>query len=181
MDPDTKGVNRMLGEICRAMGISEMSASKLSQAIGNRVKGVQGLILVDEAQFLSVAALEQLRSIHARYKVGVVLAGNRTIHANLYGGGNEDRGQLFSRVGAKHPHQSRPQSGDICMLLDAWKISGAEERKFLKDVGNKVGALRAMSKTITAASMFAAGVGEPVALKHFQAAWKMLDVSLAEG
>ena len=180
MDPDTKGVNRMLSEICRSMGITERSASRLSQAIGQRVKGAQGLILVDEAQFLCVEALEQLRSIHARYKVGVVLSGNKSIHTNLYGGGKEDRGQLFSRVGAKHPHQVRPQSGDICQLLDAWNITDPEARKFLKSVANRIGALRALDKTITAASMFAAGAGEPLTLRHFESAWKMLDVKLIE-
>jgi hypothetical protein len=56
LDPDTKGVNRMLGEICRAMGITEHSASKLSQAVGNRVKGVQGLTTTELPAFDTVQA-----------------------------------------------------------------------------------------------------------------------------
>jgi len=178
MEPTTGGVNTMLREICGSMDIQEKSSPELSRAIGNKVRGLRGLLIIDEAQHLSSAALEQVRSLHDRTKMGIALGGNRTIYARLYGEGKEAHAQLFSRVGMKMK-QFKPQAGDVSMLLDAWKIAGLGERKFLTAVANKSGALRNMTKCITAASMYAAGAGQALSLEHLRVAWDQLDVNLA--
>ncbi len=180
MDPTTAGVNPMLRELCRSMDLAERNNSELSRAIGTRIKSCnQGLIIVDEAQFLSAPALEQLRSLHDRYKVGIALVGNQTVHARLYGDGKVSHAQLFSRVGMR-VRQTKPQAGDVCLLLDAWGIEDKEQRRFLKEVANKNSALRGMVKCITAATLLAAGANEPLSLRHLRDAWETLDVNLSD-
>ena len=119
MTPSTASASALLAEICMAMDVDERSTTRMSRAIGTRVKAVQGLIIIDEAQVLTVPALEEARMLVDRFKVGVTVLGNRTIHARLYGKGQESHGQLFSRASIK-PKLFAPMAGDICQMVAAW-------------------------------------------------------------
>ncbi|SBW09253.1 B transposition protein domain protein [uncultured Alphaproteobacteria bacterium] len=177
MEPAWSSANAMLAALCQGMGLDERSSTKYSSAIRAKVKGLQALIIVDEAQFLSTVALDQLRVIHDTAKVGVVLCGNRQIHTRLYGRGDEANAQLFSRAGMKF-HQYQPLAGDICGMVAAWGVTDKAEVAFLKTVGRKPGALRNVDKVMKLASMLAVGGGEPRGLKHIRAAWEQIDVNL---
>src|ERR1035437_1267786 len=48
--------------------------------------GTGGLLVIDEAQHLSVAALDQIRSIHDATDLGIALVGNQQVYARLTGG-----------------------------------------------------------------------------------------------
>lgn len=177
MDPTTSGVHPMLAEICEVMGIVEKSASKLTRAIGRKVQGAGGLIVVDEAQHLSTAALDQLRSLHDRYKVGIALIGNETVYSRLEGEGRKAGfAQLYSRVGVRVT-QLKPRAEDMCALIKAWNVTDPEEVKFLKAVARKPGALRGMTKCLQLASMLAAGSGKDRNIRHLKAAWDRLSAS----
>lgn len=178
MEPGWSSASAMLAAICAGMGVEERSATKLSTAIRTKVRGLQALIIVDEAQFLSTLALDQLRIIHDTAKVGVALCGNRQIHSKLYGKGDEANAQLFSRAGMKF-RQSQPIAGDICTMVAAWGVTDSAEVEYLKKIARKPGALRNLDKVMKLASMLAGGAGQPRALEHVRAAWEKLDVNLA--
>jgi DNA transposition AAA+ family ATPase len=174
MDPSTASVHPMLSEICEVMGLMEKSASRLARAIGRKVAGSQGLIIIDEAQHLTTAALDQLRSLHDRHRVGIALLGNETVYARLEGDGRRAGfAQLYSRVGVRlTQHHAHPE--DVQALLDAWNVSASDEAKFLRAVARKPGALRGMGKCLQLASMLAAGHGQNRDLGHLKAAWSRL-------
>ncbi|MBI1321309.1 MAG: AAA family ATPase [Candidatus Hydrogenedens sp.] len=171
-EPSVRRTNDILVAFCHVLGIQEKRAARLSAAIGARIKGTGGLLILDEAQEAEVAALQQLRVLQDLYEIGVALIGNETILANL-GYGDRSRENLTSRVGKK-PIIRGASAGDADALLDAWGIAGAEERRFLNGVAVKTGALRTMSWCLKQAHILAAGCGEPVALKHLRAAAKDL-------
>ncbi len=180
MEPGWSSASAMLAAICAGMGLDERSATKFSTAIRSKVRGLQALILVDEAQFLSTVALDQLRIIHDTARVGVALCGNRQIHTRLYGKGDEATAQLFSRAGMKF-RQYQPIAGDICAMVEAWGVTEKAEIDLLKLIARKPGALRNLDKVMKLASMLAAGAADPRGLRHIRAAWEQIDVNLATG
>lgn len=177
MEPCSSTVYPMLGELAEVMGITERVMTKLSRAIGRKVSGAGGLIIVDDAQHLDSRALDQLRALYDRYGVGIALVGNQTIYARLEGEGRKANfAQLFSRIGMRIT-QSKPRATDMCALISAWGVTGAEEVRLLKAIARKPGALRVMTKCLRLASMLARGAEEDLTSKHIKAAWERLSES----
>lgn len=164
-----------LAAIARAVGVMDRQPTTLFYSVGERVAAVGGLIVVDEAQHLKRPALDTLRSLHDQFGVGLALMGN----AGLYGGlacskGEDDFAQFFSRIGARKVFRGA-RADDIRMLLDAYGVTGAEERRFLGRVAGHMGALRALAKCLQSAALLAAGAEEPAGLAHYRAAWAQLN------
>lgn len=173
MEPCTSTVNTMMNAIAITMGVSEKSQSRLSGAIGAKVREASALIIVDEAQHLSRAALDQLRTFHDRYGAGIALMGNQDVYSQLEGGKRETSfAQLFSRVGMRST-KSKPASADVCMILDAWEVPN-ELRKTLKAIAGKPGALRLLDKTLKVAHILASGSESPLRKEHITAAFEKL-------
>lgn len=167
--PATASSAVLLEEIGIAVGLVDMvpHPAKLQRAILAKIRNTGGVIIIDEAQHLSKAALETARSIHDFTGIGLVLSGNAAVYNNLYKGGSNGFAQLFSRVG-KRLALSMPVSGDIHALANAFDVSGTPELRELEKVGRRAGALRMVSKVLRLASVFAAG--NAIALQHIQAA-----------
>ncbi|MBF0306948.1 MAG: AAA family ATPase, partial [Alphaproteobacteria bacterium] len=171
MDPSTAGVSTMLRELCHAMDVTERSATELARAVGRKIQGKEGLLIVDEAQHLSTAALDLLRSLHDRWSLGIALVGNEAVYSRLDGEGRKAQfAQLFSRVGMRMT-QSQPAKGDIAEMIGAWGITDPDEIAFLEQIAAKPGALRGLTKTLSLASTLANGAVEPRGLKHIRMAW----------
>ena len=171
MDPSTSGVHGMLSELVDVMGVTEKSASKLARAIGRKIEGSGGLIVIDEAQHLDTKALDQLRSLYDRYDVGIALVGNETVYARLEGEGRKAMfAQLFSRIGVRVT-RARPRANDICRLIAAWNVTDKEMVRFLKAIAGKPGALRSMTKVLQVAKILSAGADEEMSIAHLKAAY----------
>lgn len=176
MEPCTSTVNTMMNAIAITMGVSERSQSRLSGAIGTKVREASALIIVDEAQHLSTAALDQLRTFHDRYGAGIALMGNQSVYSQLEGGKRETSfAQLFSRVGMRAT-KSKPAAADVCMILDAWDVPN-DLRKLLKAIAAKPGALRLLDKTLKVAHIIASGSGSGLKKEHVTAAFQKLTSS----
>lgn len=176
MEPSTSTVNTMLNTIAKVMGVSERSQSRLSSAIGAKVREASALIIVDEAQHLSSGALDQLRALHDLYDVGIALMGNQDVYARLEGGKRETSfAQLFSRVGMRTT-KSKPAASDVCAILDAWDVPN-DLRKILKAIAAKPGALRLLDKTLRVANMLASGSNSTLKKEHITAAFGQLSSS----
>ncbi|MQT14415.1 AAA family ATPase [Segnochrobactrum spirostomi] len=174
-EPTLSRPNNMLSELADIIGVVERRSVWLSRAITHRLRGSAGLVVIDEAQHLSSQALDQLRTIHDKARIGVVVVGNESVFARLQGGGdrNAQFAQLYSRVGMRIV-QPKPRAGDICALIRAWGIESERETALLKAIARKHGALRALTKTVRLASMLAAGAEQPLSDRHIRLAWSQL-------
>lgn len=176
MTPATAGVVTALEEICDAMGLTEGGgARRMSRAITKRVRGTHGLIVIDEAQHLSVAALDQIRSIHDATGVGIALVGNEGTWSRMAGGRNASQlDRLFSRIG-KRLSLKRSTDADIKALVQAWGITDTKCLPVLLEIARRPGALRALTKTLRLASMQAAAEGRGVCCEDVRAAARELN------
>ena len=120
--PSRASVHSVLEAVCEVLGINEPSVSRRTGAIVKKLTGSGGLLIIDEAQHLTSAALDELRSVHDLAGIGLALVGNEDVYARLDGGGRKAQfAQLFSRVGMRIA-RARPLAGDVDALLDAVEV-----------------------------------------------------------
>lgn len=183
MHPASSGVNTMLKAVALSMGIIQQNNTQLMHSIGDKARGTNGLIIIDEAQHLESKSLDQVRAIHDLYGVGIALVGNESVYSRLEGGRGRgsEFAQLFSRVGMRFS-KARPYAEDACQLIAAWDITEKKAVTFLKAISSKPGALRVLDKTLRLATMLAHGEKKPVDLTHLQSAYSRLsDTGSLEG
>ena len=174
--PSCNVTGAFLRRLALALGVALPRAriDSLELALLDRLRRSHGLLIIDEAQFLAPAALESARRLAELAEVGLVLAGNETVYAQLTGRYRAaEFAQLTSRIG-KRVRLARPQVADIEALLRAWRVQGKAEKKVALEIGQKPGALRGVTKVIRLASLFAAGQKEKLAAKHLRLAWQDL-------
>ena len=94
------GVNELLAE---QLGVRERVARKITREIVARLRGSGRVIIIDEAQHLTVRALDHIRCLADEAEVGVCLVGNEEVYSRLKGSGKADFAQLFSRIGMREP------------------------------------------------------------------------------
>jgi DNA transposition AAA+ family ATPase len=174
--PSSRGVVACLAEIARAIGLRDYirTADVLHRQICKRLEATNGLLVVDEAQHLNVEALEQIRSIHDAAKVGVALVGNETIYSRMTAGNRApylDR--LFSRIG-KRIKLGKASEGDVDKMMKAWEINDKDCRAQIRDIANKPGALRVLTKTLRLAASYAQAESKALCCEHVRAAWREL-------
>jgi DNA transposition AAA+ family ATPase len=171
----TTGVVPVLREVAEAVGAENGSgASGIAKQIVRKIKGTAGLLIVDEAQHASPAALDALRALHDSAEVGVVFLGDLTLEAKL-----AKMPQLYSRRGVRFS-RTRILPEDVGALLDAWGITGAEERALLGRLASKPGGLRSVSKALKLATVTAGDAGEGLTLQYVQDAVTTLEPRLAD-
>lgn len=172
--PDCAGVVPTLEEVAYALGMRDLpgGAARLRRAIAARITGTDGLLVVDEAQHLSIASLEELRAIHDCTGVGLALVGNEMVYARITGGKRaEPLAQLFSRVG-KRLRVRGPNKADAIAILDHYRIRELKAREALCAIAEQPGGLRGLVKTARLAIMYANG--GPVEEEHVDTAWRDL-------
>ncbi len=173
--PTTATVGGCLRAIAHALGLraAQGRADVQEIQIRDQMRNTGGLLILDEAQFLNNRALETVRRLAEMSGVGLALVGNETVYAQLTGGSRAaEFAQLFSRIG-KRVSLTKPSAADVESLGAAWGV-GAKEMKVLKEIADKPGALRGVTKTLRLASMFAKGADDQLSAGYIQAAWKEL-------
>lgn len=133
------GVNEL---IAAQLGVRERVSRKITMEIVERLKGSGRVLIVDEAQHLTVRALNHLRCLSDESGIGVALVGNEEVYSKLRGSGKADFAQLFSRVGMRKQVQTRDISiADIESIFGRY---GLEEgvMKLLAGVANTPYGLR---------------------------------------
>ncbi len=175
MKPSTASTVPALEEIAEAVGIRTRfsGARRISRGIYAKVEGTAGILIVDEAQHLSVSALEEIRAIHDATGIGLALVGNEAVYSRLTGGTRSSTfAQLFSRVGARL-YLRKPVADDVEALAEAWKIGGSEEIEFLSLLASKPGALRSCTNTLKFAAV-SREKGAVLNVQHLRHAWANL-------
>ncbi|MDW8399832.1 MAG: AAA family ATPase [Acetobacteraceae bacterium] len=174
MTPGHAGVTAALEEVAQAMGVRDcpQAPARIHREVVARGRGTGGLVVVDEAQHLSVAALDALRAIHDAAGVGLALVGNDLVYARMTGGTRAaylDR--LFSRIG-KRLSIRRALDEDIAAVAEA---AGAQAWACVREIGRQAGALRTVVKTLRLARMMAQAAGEALSPAHVAAARRELE------
>lgn len=163
MDPSTSGVVTCLQEISDALNLDTGGGARaMAKRIEKRVRDTRGLLIIDEAQHLSVQALDQVRAIHDATGLGIALVGNDGVFARMAGGRNAQQlDRLLSRVG-KRLRLRQSTEADILAMLDAWGVEERACRMILVEVARRPGALRTLTKTLRLATMRATAEGRGV-------------------
>ncbi len=174
MHAATAAVASALEEIAEAIGLRGLPGrvARLHREICKKLRGSEGLLIIDEAQHLLTNSIEAIRALHDATGVGLVLCGNEQVYARLTGGSREATfAQLFSRLG-KRLHLARIDKADVAALADHYGVTGKAEHALLLEIAAKPGALRGVVKVLRLGGMFAAGVGEKsIGCEHIRAAW----------
>lgn len=152
VDPTTSGLIPALELVAEELGVSEAvgGAKRLSALIRRRIEMSTEpvVLLVDEAQHLSMAAVEALRAIHDRCGCGLVLMGNETSYSRLVGGPRTAHyAQIRSRIGLK-VRVAKPTDDDVRYVAAAWGVVDERALKVLREVAARPGALRTVSKLL---------------------------------
>lgn len=175
MDPACAGVVTSLQEICAALDLAELGGARaMSRAITKRVRDTHGLLVIDEAQHLSVAALDQIRSIHDATGIGIALVGNEGVYARMAGGRNAAQlDRLYSRIG-KRLSLRRSSDADIKAIVQAWGIDDSKCLPTMLAIARGPGALRTLTKVLRLASMQAIANSRSVCCQDVRAAAREL-------
>lgn len=147
-------IGATLGSNLRVYRKAERAAS-----IIRMLTGKQGLLIIDEAQHLPPALMDQLRSFHDIADVGIAMAGNETVFSRF---GADRRtpqfAQLFSRVGQRFARKELTK-GDLDVLIGAWGLTDDGAAKAARAIGRRPGAARGMTKALRMAFVLARAEG----------------------
>ncbi|EMH4029424.1 AAA family ATPase [Serratia marcescens] len=178
VSPSRSSLSECLYELALELGIGDAPrrSGQLGRAIRRKLRGTNGVVLVDEADHLDYSVLEELRILQEETGVGLALIGNHQVYGKLTGGNsrNMDFARLFSRI-AKKVSILKTKKADVEAIADAWGLNGKAERDLIHALADKPGALRTISHTLRLASMFARGSNEAMSEKHIRAAVKDLE------
>jgi hypothetical protein len=172
MSPATAGVATMASEVAEALGLGLVTGSphQLSRKIREFLNGRKGLIIIDEAQELTDKALNEIRGWHDRTGVGIALLGNDKVIGQF-----DSRKSALSQISSRFSHRfvaDSPETADIDACLEAWGITGGQQRSYLRQIGMMAGALRELTHTIEFAQLLADKPASMLSAGEFHAAAK---------
>lgn len=177
ISPATSGIRAMLRAVLYAMGVASPPGDiqSMSMQIKDRASKLQDpLLILDEAQHLTVQSIEEVRHWHDTTGMGIALLGNEQVQQKIDGGSRAAAfAQLFSRV-AQSIVRSRPLPDDVDVLLDAWGIMDPAIAREIHRIAQLPGALRGVTFTLELAKMLAISEHAELNVKHVQDAWAQL-------
>lgn len=175
MTASTSGIMPMQQRVLRSLGEKQAigSPAALSEMVCDKVRNLRhAVIIIDEAQHLSIKAVDEIRSWHDETGVGIALMGNERVEQSIYGISRAaDFAQIFSRIGLS---LSRPRAveGDAEALAAAWGITDPKIIAKIREMASKPGALRGATFALEVAHLMAVAQGKAVTLEHVTNAWK---------
>lgn len=142
-------------------------------AVVRRALTKDSLLVIDEAQHLTMDALEELRAIQDENKCGLVFVGNPTVLKRLQGTSRDPAyAQLFGRVGWRVVLEKASET-DVAAVLETMDVSAreviAEAHTILKHED-----MRVVIKATRSALLLANGANENLEAKHMRAAYRQL-------
>lgn len=177
ISPATSGIRAMLRAVLHAMGVASPTGDiqSMSMQIKDRAsKLMDPLLILDEAQHLTVQSIEEVRHWHDATGLGVAMLGNEQVQQKIDGGTRSAAfAQLFSRV-ANSITRPRPLPEDVDAMLDAWGIEDPGVSREMHRIAQLPGALRGATFTLELASMLAVAEHAELNLKHVEDAWAQL-------
>ncbi|MFV0399096.1 MAG: AAA family ATPase [Oscillospiraceae bacterium] len=174
----SKSVRGILKLILKTIGKSVRgSSSDYSDYLVDYFLSTQKLLIIDEAQHLSIDALQAIRNINELAEVGIILAGNPSIYDNLNGANEEVLDQLNSRIGRFCEVENKHTKKDMRMLFpdvnDECLIR-------LRALATARGGLRVVMKHYTMAVDTANALQQPLDISHFDHARSRISVGVKD-
>lgn len=176
---DGASMSATLQRVCEAMGAGSgpRRVSDLHEVICNQVQWVaeDAVLVLDEAQFLNDASIDELRCIHDLAGLAIVFCGNPTFRSRFNNSRDANFAQFTSRVGMRLDCPA-PTDADLAAICRHHDIAGKREMDFLAGHAKTSGGLRTV---VWLASMARdiADDGRPLRLEDLKAAAKMQGVS----
>lgn len=144
---------------------------RLVDTIADYLAGNPRLIIIDEAQHLSIKALENLRAINDFTETGIVLCGNPTVYDRMHGRGQAHFAQLYSRIGIRR-HVTEPALEDIAAIFEPYDLD-KESLLYLHKLALQRGGIRNCVKVLNIALQFNDSEKEPLNIDHLQSAYQL--------
>lgn len=135
----------------------------IAHDISEYLKWKTGILVVDEAQHLSVDVLDQIRSFYDKSGLDLVFSGNEKIVARMGGGGRAEFAQITSRIGRRLRIEA-PKPEDVAEIMEAWQVTGAKELDYAVKLASLHGGLRTLGNVLREAGLIADGLGTPIDL-----------------
>lgn len=176
MEPSSSALAPMLASILEALG--EQNASGSTQGMNRRIREKlsnmrNALVIVDEAQELTIKSIEELRRIHDRTGTGIALVGDiRLAHIIENGSGKGALPQLKRRM--LKMVRSQPLPGDIDALARAWNIEAPKMVGEVRRIATLPGGLGIATLTLELATMLASAKGEAMDMVDLRSAWSQI-------
>lgn len=168
-DKSTKGVCE---KILACIGKEQRGVDRLLvDTITDYLSCSPKLIIIDEAQHLSVRALENLRAINDSTETGIVLCGNPTVYDRMHGRGQAHFAQLYSRIGIRR-HITEPSLEDITAIFNPYALD-KESLLYLHELALQRGGIRNCVKVLNIALQFRDNEKEPLNIDHLQSAYQL--------
>ena len=183
MSKVTNAIGPMLAEVARSTGRQIKNRSNMNlvyQELVARLEGLRALLVIDEANHLSDASLDQLRAIHDRTGCGLALVGNPTVRHRIETGVRvAEFAQVNSRVSWFQTYLT-PDPLDVEILCDAWGVPTGQQRAYLAKIATLPGGVRNVTQTLKMATLAARRTEEERCLSHVKAVWEQRsELSLA--
>tara|TARA_B100000749_G_scaffold209899_1_gene164845 strand:- start:1074 stop:2036 length:963 start_codon:yes stop_codon:yes gene_type:complete len=142
-----------------AMDVRYGNMASSSRAVMERIRGRNGLLIINEAQHLVIDSFEEIRAWHDETGVGVCFMGNTDMLTRIESGRQSDEfARLNSRIAHRHL-QPIPLREDVDTFCDAWGLRDPAIRQYLRKIAltQGSGGLRECRQLIEAGSMIARG------------------------
>lgn len=140
--PDYSSITGVNELIAKQLGIKERVSRKITDEIISRMQGSRRVLIVDEAQHLTVKALDHLRCLSDESGTGIALVGNEKVYDKMRGDGSKELGQLFSRICMpEHVQTEDITYEDIESIFGRYAI-GPDVMKLLLGISNSPYGLR---------------------------------------
>lgn len=168
-DKSTKGVcEKILFNIGKELhGVDRLLVDTITDYLTNNPR----LLIIDEAQHLSIRALENLRAINDSTETGIVLCGNPTVYDRMHGRGQAHFAQLYSRIGIRR-HIIEPDLEDITKIFLNYGLD-KESLLYLHKLALQRGGIRNCVKVLNIALRLRDDEKEPLTIDHLQSACQL--------
>lgn len=143
----------------------------LVDTIIDYLKASSKLLIIDEAQHLSIRALENLRAINDVTETGIVLCGNPTVYDRMHGRGQAHFAQLYSRIGIRR-HILEPSLDDIKAIFKPYTLD-KESLLYLHKLALQRGGIRNCVKILNIALQLRNSEEEPLNIDYLQSAYQL--------
>ncbi|MGR5240251.1 AAA family ATPase [Photobacterium damselae] len=174
--PYIKGKKAFLTTLARELNITvgTMTIDRLAYEIQQKIEDSNGLIVVDEAQYVTDDVLNGLR-ILTENRVGVTLLGNDIVRARMSAPkSRSNMNPIWSRIMVSKRIRNSTQK-DIEVYLKAWGIKDSELIKWaFKVIPTTTGQLRTLKNLIKLASAYAVQEDSQIKLSHIEKAYEAI-------
>lgn len=172
-DTTISNVKSVLEEVWEALGNKNKEPERyLKKGIIEALQDSEVLIIIDDAQHLTLKAMDIMRVIHENAKIGIAFCGNQHVYDRMLGREATQYAQLYSRIGIKKYIQAAVSMEDLKEILKEFDIN-KDCITFLHKLANSRGGLRYILKIYMIAEMAARAKGEKLNLHHLSMANKI--------